>query len=92
MPRTATSSVASLVAGRAIREARHRVGVTQAALAHRIGVSAPYISSLEGGKANLTVGQLWAIADALRVELHIELRVPTERSEPQIPRPPLAES
>ena len=88
MPRTTYSAVASKVAGRAIRNARCELGLTQIELAERIGASAPYVSGLEAGRGNLTVGQLWAVADALRVELHIELRVPSEQPTPTIPVPP----
>lgn len=88
MPRTAASSVASRAAGRAIRNARQDVGITQIELAKRLDASAPYISELEAGKSNLTIGQLWAVADALRVELHIELRVQPDRPTPTIPSPP----
>jgi len=88
MPRTTPSSVASKAAGRAIRNARCEVGLTQVELAKRLDASAPYISELEAGKSNLTIGQLWAVADALHVELHIELRVPPDRATPTIPPPP----
>jgi transcriptional regulator with XRE-family HTH domain len=88
MPRTTYSVVASKAAGRAIRNVRHELGLTQRELAERIGVSAPYVSSLEAGKENLTVGQLWTVADALHVELRIELRVPPDLSLPTIPSPP----
>lgn len=88
MPRTATSSVASKAAGRAIRNARLEVGLTQVELAKRLDASAPYISELESGKGNLTIGQLWAVADALRVELHIEMRVPPAHPPPTISPPP----
>lgn len=87
MPRTASSDVASRVAGQAIRDARRDAGVTQAELARRIRSSASYISALEAGKGNITVGQLWAVADALRVEVHIELRKP-EAEPPIVPEPP----
>jgi hypothetical protein len=50
--------------------------------------SAPYISGLENGRGNPTVGQLSAVADALRVELHVEFHVPTPKPPPTIPTPP----
>jgi transcriptional regulator with XRE-family HTH domain len=62
--------------------------VTQAELARRLGVTAPYVSALETGRENLTIGQLWAVADALRVELHFEYRVPPDRPSPVIASPP----
>jgi transcriptional regulator with XRE-family HTH domain len=74
MPRTATSSVASIVIGRAVREARQRVGITQAELARRLGSSAPHVCALENGKANPTIGHLSDIATALGLELHVEFR------------------
>jgi transcriptional regulator with XRE-family HTH domain len=92
MPRTATSLVASKVAGRAIRNARQELGLTQAEVAKRLDATPPYVSELEAGKSNLTVGQLWTVADALHVELHIELRVPAARPAPVIPRLPKPDS
>jgi len=88
MPRTAASPVAAKVAGRAIRNARRDLGLTQVELAKRMDTSAPYIAELEAGRSNLTIGQLWAVADALHVELHIELRIPPDRLAPTIPAPP----
>ncbi|MGI8729286.1 MAG: helix-turn-helix domain-containing protein [Solirubrobacteraceae bacterium] len=85
MPRTATSEITSKVIGKTIRDARRRVGLTQVELAARLGTSAPYISGVENGRANLTIGQLAAVAGALRVELHVELRLPLPLIEPDIP-------
>ena len=75
MPRTATSDVASKLAGQAVRHARQEAGVTQAELAARIGVSAVYITNVEAGRTNVTVGQLAHIADALGAGLNIELPI-----------------
>jgi transcriptional regulator with XRE-family HTH domain len=74
MPRTATSSIASMVIGQAVREARQRVGITQAELARRLGSSAPHVCALESGKANPTIGHLSDIASALELELRVEFR------------------
>jgi transcriptional regulator with XRE-family HTH domain len=76
------------VVGRAIREVRQHVGVTQAELAERMDATGPYISGLEHGRGNPTVGQLSAIADALRVELHVEFHIPAPKPPPVIPAPP----
>lgn len=92
MPRTASSSVASRVAGRAIRSVRLEIGVTQAELARRMGTTPAYISGLETGRTNPTIGQLWAVAEALGVELHLDLHVPAPRPVPQIPAPPSVSS
>ena len=87
MPRTASSDITAKMVGQSIRHARRGVGMTQAQLAVRLGTSPPYISSVETGRANLTVGQLAAIADALKVELHVDFRVPPPFVEPAIPVP-----
>lgn len=85
MPRTAASEITSLLVGSSIRRAREDAGMTQAELADRMHASPPYVSGLETGKSNMTIGQLAAVADALHAELHIELRVPDLPAEPSIP-------
>ena len=85
MPRTTTSDIASLVVGRVIRDARRRVGMTQVECARRLGTSAAYVSGLETGRMNPTIGQLSAVATALGVELDVIFRVPESISEPTIP-------
>jgi transcriptional regulator with XRE-family HTH domain len=68
------------VVGRNIREARLEVGLTQAALAERMGVNPTYVTNVEAGRVNLTVGQLANIAGALGTGL--EVRLPVLSSEP----------
>ena len=75
MPRTAISEVATKVVGRNIRMARIEVGVTQAELASRMKVNPTYVSNVEAGRVNLTVGQLANIADALGTGLDVRLPV-----------------
>jgi transcriptional regulator with XRE-family HTH domain len=82
VPRTSTSDIASGVVGRSIRDARLKLQMTQAELGQRLGTSAPYVSLLETGRANPTVGQLSAVASALGVELDIQFRVPAPLVEP----------
>lgn len=74
MPRTVTSSLGSVIAGRAIRAARQAAGISQAELARRIESSAPHVCALENGKANPTIGHLSQVAAALGMELRIEFR------------------
>lgn len=88
MPRTTSSSLASQVAGEAVREARLAVGVSQAELARRLGTTPPYISSVEAGRSNITVGRLWAVAEALGVEFSLALRPPPPGPPPPVPAPP----
>jgi transcriptional regulator with XRE-family HTH domain len=73
MPRTASSDLASRLVGEAVRRARIEAGLTQAELGNRIEASASYITNVEAGRANLTVGQLAHIADALGAGLEIAL-------------------
>jgi transcriptional regulator with XRE-family HTH domain len=75
MPRTARSDPTSKLIGQAIRQARHEAGLTQAELARRLETTAPYITNVEAGRANLTVGQLASIAAALDAAIEINLRV-----------------
>jgi transcriptional regulator with XRE-family HTH domain len=71
MPRTAVSDVHAKVVGRELRDTRKALGLTQAEVAERLGVSASYISAVEAGKRNLTLGQLANIANAMRLGLDI---------------------
>ncbi|HWQ22809.1 MAG TPA: helix-turn-helix transcriptional regulator [Gaiellaceae bacterium] len=71
MPRTAASDLAAKLVGREVRSSRRAVGLTQAELARRLGTSPSYVTNVEAGRLNLTVGQLARIADALGADLHI---------------------
>jgi hypothetical protein len=71
MPRTAVSEVHAKVVGREIKGARLALGLTQAEVAERLGVSASYLSVVEAGKHNLTLGQLANIANAMRLGIDI---------------------
>ena len=64
---------ASLAAWRSpgIRTTRHALGLTQAEVAERLGASASYISAVEAGRRNLTLGQLANIANAMRLGVNV---------------------
>lgn len=80
MPRTHASTVAAKVIGQEIRRARLENDLSQAELARRLGVSPSYVSNLEAGRLNVTVGQLANVASAMKVALDINLRtVPREK-------------
>ena len=51
--------------GSLIREARVEVGLTQIALAQRVGVSNAYISDIEGGRRAGSVERLVEIVEAI---------------------------
>jgi transcriptional regulator with XRE-family HTH domain len=68
------------VTGQEIRRARVDADLTQAELARRLGVSPSYVSNLEAGRVNVTVGQLANVANAMKTALDIHLRtVPREQ-------------
>lgn len=87
MPRTSSSDIASAVVGRAVRQARLDVGLTQAQVARRLGTSATYVSVLETGRTNPTVGQLFAVALALGVEFDVRFTALPPLAEPLLPAP-----
>jgi transcriptional regulator with XRE-family HTH domain len=71
VPRTAVSEVHAKVLGRKLKDTRQALGLTQAVLAERLGVSPSYISAVEAGKRNLTLGQLANIANTMRLGIDI---------------------
>lgn len=71
MPRTAVSDVHAKVVGRDLRVTRNALGLSQAEVAGRLGVSASYISAVEAGKRNLTLAQLANIANAMRLGIEV---------------------
>lgn len=80
MPRTHASEVAAKVIGQEVRRARQEGALTQAELARRLRVTPSYVSNLEAGRVNVTVGQLANVASAMKVALDISFRaVPRER-------------
>jgi len=53
------------------------LGLKQYELAERMDVSPSYIAAIESGSRNLTVGQIAAIANAMRVGLSISFQTPS---------------
>src|SRR5437899_9523307 len=60
-----------------IRAVRTSRGISQSLLAERAGTTQPAIARMEAGKVTPSVGTLERIADALGVELVIQLRPPS---------------
>jgi transcriptional regulator with XRE-family HTH domain len=71
MPRTAASEIHAKILGRKLGDTRRALGLTQAEVAERVGVSASYVSAVEAGRRNLTLGQLANIASAMRLGIDI---------------------
>lgn len=67
--------------GAAIRELRHKRGLTQEALAHEAEITAGHLSMVERGHANPSWGAVMAIATALDVSIS-ELARLSERLDP----------
>jgi len=57
-----------------VRQARERVGLTQAELASRIGSTQPAVARLEAGGSAPSLATLRRIAAALGLDLVVELR------------------
>ena len=57
----------------AIREAMTSAGVTQTALAERLGLTQPAVSARLSGRTPITVDELRIIADALGVDAAVLL-------------------
>jgi transcriptional regulator with XRE-family HTH domain len=86
MPRTQTSDLAARLVGDEIRRARKAAGLTQAEVAERLSLTVPYVSNVEAGRANLTLGQLARFADALGTDLQVRLQ-PIEIPSPAVSLP-----
>jgi transcriptional regulator with XRE-family HTH domain len=65
---------ASLLLGKMVYDRRVELGLTQAELAARAGMTQPQLSRLEGGGATPTVPLLARLADALDADLDITFR------------------
>src|SRR5512133_257414 len=61
--------MARTLIGRKIRERRRALGLTQAALARQLGISASYLNLIEADRRNIAGALLLRVADALGVPL-----------------------
>jgi transcriptional regulator with XRE-family HTH domain len=86
MPRTVASDITARVVGQEVRRARKEAGMTQAEVADRLATSPAYVTNVEAGRLNLTLGQLTRIAAALGASLDVKLPPvdvePTQVAEP----------
>ncbi|MHC5024345.1 MAG: XRE family transcriptional regulator [Planctomycetota bacterium] len=64
---TSSASTSTIAAGRLIREARRRAGLTQDALAARIGCSKAQLSLMEAGRRRVTAARARTIEHALGI-------------------------
>ena len=57
----------------AVRGRRASLGLSQADLAKRAGVSRPWLSNVEAGKPTAEFGRIIRLLDALGLSLHLDL-------------------
>jgi len=74
--------------GRRFAELRIQRRLTQAQLAERLGVSVPYVASVEAGNENLTLRSLAKLAKLLGTRPVELLRAPRTRKARKPGRPP----
>lgn len=67
--RPVSNSIAPMPIGPALQQLRKRRNLTLDALASMSGVSRSMLSQIERGQANPTIATLWALSDALGVEI-----------------------
>lgn len=65
---------ARVVVGKTISDARKTRNLNQWQLAKLLGVTQPYISSLENGKGNITIDQVSDILELLDFRIDIQLK------------------
>jgi transcriptional regulator with XRE-family HTH domain len=80
MPRTAASDITARIVGQEVRRARKAAGLTQADVAARLETSPTYVTNVEAGRLNLTLGQLARVASAIGAELQVSLPLVTFES------------
>lgn len=71
MPRTAASDMTARIVGQEVRRARKTAGLTQAEVAVRLETSPTYVTNVEAGRLNLTLGQLTRVAAAIGADLQV---------------------
>jgi transcriptional regulator with XRE-family HTH domain len=77
MPRTAASDITARIVGQEVRRARTAAGLTQAEVAARLNTSPTYVTNVEAGRVNLTLGQLTRVAAAIGADLQVSLPLVT---------------
>ena len=66
------------ILGRLLRDARKAKGLSQSALAERVGLAQPKVSSVERGVLNVRVDTLLRLLAALDLELALRRRNPED--------------
>lgn len=69
-----TSLNSSVALGRALRDARRAMGLTQGRAARLAGIAQPTVSKIERGQSAVTLGTLLRILAVLKLELVVRQR------------------
>jgi transcriptional regulator with XRE-family HTH domain len=69
--------------GKNLREARIRVGLTQAQVAERTSLTQQYVSLVEAGHQNITLGTMTALASVVGQDVRALLRKRRRRTGPR---------
>ncbi|HEX6039333.1 helix-turn-helix domain-containing protein [Longimicrobium sp.] len=73
--------------GLRVRDRRLEMGMSQAQLADRVGVSRQWVVNLERGNAGAALGQVMQVLDILKLDMHLRDRRTGRRTgEPRGPR------
>lgn len=64
--------------GSRVRQLRRPLGLSQEELAHTAGLHRNYVGSVERGERNISLDNIWALADALEVELSDLFELPDQ--------------
>ncbi|MGC2168294.1 MAG: helix-turn-helix transcriptional regulator [Acidimicrobiales bacterium] len=68
MGRSGRRHPAQVELGRRVRAERHRLGISQMALADLVGLHFSFVSEVERGEPNLSLSSLLRLAEALGVD------------------------
>ena len=72
---------AKVALGKVVRELRESLGLSQEKLAEKTGISYQYLSSIENGKENFTIGVLESLATSLNTSISSLMRRATTGTE-----------
>jgi transcriptional regulator with XRE-family HTH domain len=69
--------------GENFRQARTKAGLTQRDIEAQTGIKQAYISQIEGGRQNPTLGTMMVLAHAVAKDVRVLLRQPTASAKPK---------